>query len=142
MDLFHANTAKVQLQKKFLKSWMSLLLKKWCRKFDIYSIFLLWKQQFKAVVCCKWYFYRQIPLKPQILKYPKCFFNRTAFYFAEVMAWIVWSSFNVFSAKLNWQPEENFWIFACDLGLNRKTLPHNFFRWFVFHFREITHTKM
>ena len=28
-------------------------------------------------------------------------------------------------------------IFACDLGLNRKTLSRNFFCCFVFHFREI-----
>ena len=28
-------------------------------------------------------------------------------------------------------------IFACDLGLNRKTLSHNFFCCFVFRFREI-----
>ena len=28
-------------------------------------------------------------------------------------------------------------IFACDLGLNGKTLPHNFFCCFVFRFQEI-----
>ena len=28
-------------------------------------------------------------------------------------------------------------IFACDVGLNRKTLPRNFFCCFVFHFGEI-----
>ena len=28
-------------------------------------------------------------------------------------------------------------VFACDLGLNRKTLSHNFFCCFVFRFREI-----
>ena len=33
-------------------------------------------------------------------------------------------------------------IFARDLGLNRKTLPHNFYCCLVFWFREIAHAKM
>ena len=33
-------------------------------------------------------------------------------------------------------------ILACDLGLNGKTLSPNFFRCFVFHFRQIMQAKM
>ena len=32
-------------------------------------------------------------------------------------------------------------MFACDLGLNGKTLPCNFFGCFVFRFQEIMHAK-